>query len=78
MSNAVKFTVEEAKAKLLQITGWINEIEAMKHQVEVEMHELYKKCPHQESEYIPDPSGNNDSGYKCLICGKYSRKRFMV
>ncbi len=28
-----------------------------------------KKCKHKNTEYWPDPSGNNDSGHKCLDCG---------
>lgn len=33
------------------------------------------KCKHEETEYYPDPSGNNDSCYVCLICG-LEKKRF--
>ena len=29
-----------------------------------------KKCPHKETEYHPDPSGNNDSFYECKECGQ--------
>lgn len=32
-------------------------------------------CEHQETEYIPDASGNNDSYHICLICG-LEKKRF--
>ena len=28
-----------------------------------------KKCSHKNTDYYQDPSGNNDSGYKCLDCG---------
>jgi hypothetical protein len=32
-------------------------------------------CDHSETKYYPDPSGNNDSCYCCLICG-LEKKRF--
>jgi hypothetical protein len=28
-----------------------------------------KECPHPETEYVPDASGNNDDWDKCLYCG---------
>lgn len=28
-----------------------------------------KKCPHLETQYYPDASGNNDSWYECKWCG---------
>ena len=27
-------------------------------------------CPHKNTGFIPDPSGNNDSYYECIDCGK--------
>lgn len=36
---------------------------------------LQNKCKHEETEYCPDASGNNDSCYICLICG-LEKKRF--
>ncbi len=36
--------------------------------------ELRKQCPHSETQYHPDPSGNNDSSYECHICGKEARR----
>lgn len=33
------------------------------------------KCKHEETQYIPDASGNNDSCHVCLICGT-EKKRF--
>jgi uncharacterized UBP type Zn finger protein len=34
--------------------------------------ETRARCPHDWS-YVPDPSGNNDSGYNCNTCGAWSR-----
>lgn len=31
--------------------------------------EAQKKCPHKETVYHPDPSGNNDSWHECTRCG---------
>jgi hypothetical protein len=30
-----------------------------------------KKCSHKNTAYYQDPSGNNDSCYECLDCGKW-------
>ena len=27
-------------------------------------------CPHKDTGFVPDPSGNNDSYYECNVCGK--------
>lgn len=32
--------------------------------------ELEKECPHHETTFYPDASGNNDSETLCDICGK--------
>jgi len=29
-----------------------------------------KKCKHKETKFHPDASGNNDSYYECINCGK--------
>ena len=31
--------------------------------------EVRQKCPHLETEYYPDASGNNDSWTECKWCG---------
>ena len=33
------------------------------------LRELNNICPHYSLTYHPDPSGNNDSYYRCSICG---------
>lgn len=33
---------------------------------------IEKVCPHDWG-YEPDPSGNNDSGWTCSICGRFQR-----
>ena len=30
---------------------------------------IRENCPHEDVEYYPDPSGNNDSSYMCKTCG---------
>lgn len=34
------------------------------------VNDIVKACPHESTEYHPDPSGNNDSWSECLVCGK--------
>jgi hypothetical protein len=36
--------------------------------------EIRKECKHYEIKYYSDPSGNNDSGYVCQLCGKDRHK----
>lgn len=31
---------------------------------------LQQVCAHERTRYHPDPSGNGDSSYECLDCGK--------
>lgn len=40
----------------------------------VELVELQKRCPHVRTEYHGDPSGNNDTSYECLDCGKEAKR----
>jgi len=67
-------TPEEVKTKLKQIEHWEKELAAMKEQIDAEWVELRRKCPHSQTTYLPDPSGNNDSEYRCDICGAYSKR----
>lgn len=34
------------------------------------MKELQERCPHKETRYFPDASGNNDSWIECVDCNK--------
>lgn len=36
--------------------------------------DIQKRCPHFETEYYGDPSGNNDSHYQCKLCGKEAKR----
>ena len=72
--EVVKLTEAEVLAKRKQIIKWEQEIETMREQVCSELRELRKRCPHTKTTYHPDPSGNNDSGYSCDLCGMYSRR----
>lgn len=38
------------------------------------IHQLQQECPHYETDYIPDASGNNGSYYICTTC-KHESKR---
>jgi hypothetical protein len=31
--------------------------------------DIRQRCDHSLTKYHPDPSGNSDSSYECLICG---------
>lgn len=33
--------------------------------------ESQKKCKHIKTQFYPDASGNNDSYYECINCGKH-------
>lgn len=46
--------------------------ESKKNQTEIQkkISELQKTCVHISNTFHADPSGNNDSYYECLICGK--------
>jgi hypothetical protein len=35
---------------------------------------LYERCPHLNTKFHPDASGNNDSEYECLDCGKFAKR----
>jgi rubrerythrin len=36
---------------------------------------IKKKCPCKVTKYYPDPSGNNDSCYACIVCGREHKSR---
>lgn len=36
--------------------------------------EIQKQCPHNSTRFEPDASGNNDSAYECLTCGKIAKR----
>lgn len=42
--------------------------------LEHELSVLQDKCPHMNTDYQPDASGNNDSTTTCLDCGKSGRR----
>lgn len=44
----------------------IKELNAAIHQNKI-------NCPHHETTYYPDPSGNNDSYHICTACGKEAK-----
>lgn len=52
------------KALLQQVIGMAN----------TRLKSLERLCPH-EWVYSRDPSGNNDSGWFCEMCGRTSRSR---
>jgi hypothetical protein len=63
--------VKQKKREIQKSRDEANKIykEKLKGLDEVEK-ELQKNCSHYEFVYHPDPSGNSDSYYECLICGK--------
>jgi len=36
--------------------------------------DLQKQCPHLETTYYPDASGNNDSEHICDLCGRRAHR----
>lgn len=52
----------------------LEELEKAKQEIDrafaENMAELTKRCKHIHDEYRHDASGNNDSDYKCRICGR--------
>lgn len=60
----------------LKITAVRQAIAAMKQRqateragLEARLTTLRRECPHVNTEYWPDPSGNNGGGHDCLDCG---------
>lgn len=64
--SKIKSTIEELEQSKIKIK---KEYEEKIKFVDKEILDVQKKCPHIWK-YYPDPSGNNDSCYDCLICGK--------
>lgn len=44
--------------------------------IEADRLAIQEYCPHPFAEYEPDPSGNNDSGHRCLTCEKWLGKNW--
>ena len=57
--NRIKLAREEAG------TGYRRTLKELDEQLD----SVRKKCPHLETRYYPDASGNNDSYYECKWCG---------
>jgi len=83
---AIKEDVFETTTKLIRVVAvpheryateralfkWRTDFEAARARCEKANEvfaELKKNCPH-DWVYIPDASGNNDSGYRCSYCGE--------
>lgn len=61
-----KLTPETVKRRL-------RELYAEQIQMPNRVRQIQLRCPH-EWRFVPDPSGNSDSGYVCEICGLWRRK----
>lgn len=61
------------KEKIRQIElDYCTIIQNLKKEMSNKIDAIIKNCNHSWT-YIPDPSGNNDSGYSCKNCGKWSK-----
>jgi len=65
-----KLTPEEAWAELCKLQKRYGEFQK-EHNRQFE--EIRDRCDHNW-QYHPDPSGNNDSGYCCTGCGKWTKR----
>ena len=48
-----------------------NAYELAKNEIDKDMKKLQERCPHINTKYTPDASGNNDSSTDCEDCGAY-------
>lgn len=62
--SKIEITMLSAEAHYLQV----------KHTCRQEIANLRKQCTHPKTTYHPDPSGNNDSCYRCDTCGKEAKR----
>lgn len=64
---------EEIRSEISKLTKMISEEEDRYRSAIIDLQskirECREKCNHNSREYIPDPSGNNDSCLRCNICG---------
>ena len=65
--NLIQRDIAEAKADVALAKS---ALEVTTARAERTIKAAQERCPHVEVEYIPDPSGNNDSYHRCLTCGK--------
>lgn len=65
-NSQINFLRKEQKLK--------DKYEEDKKSLRAELVKLQEGCPHYDTSYHPDPSGNNDSDYECNICGKWSSR----
>lgn len=72
----IKMTIKE-KIEILnkQIAQARLEHDTIVGVLRAKINEIRKTCPHINTTYHPDPSGNNDSCYTCDECG-LEKKRF--
>lgn len=72
-----KFTLNEVERKLNSLYR-LRENYEKKFQMQLSF--IKKHCPHKRNdgqttfEYSPDPSGNNDTYYKCTYCGMIKKR----
>ena len=52
---------------------WL-EYASRKSKINKKILDLQNACPHNETKYHSDPSGNNDSFHSCQVCGKEAKK----
>lgn len=81
-SDEIKSILEQ-DAKIKEKREWLEtqidkiqrEAEDKVQEVRQQLYDLTRDCPHYELEHYPDASGNNDSSYVCILCGKEARRK---
>lgn len=66
--DEIRKEIKTLKANRAQATAdYKNDMEVY----ETKFKEIQARCPHINTKYTPDASGNNDSSTDCEDCGKY-------
>lgn len=63
----------EVQSYNAQLANLKEKYEQSVKEIKSKISELRLKCPHHETSFNQDPSGNNDSYYNCTLCGKEAR-----
>ena len=75
MSNVSDLSIRNAiKSTQNKLECLFKDFEKDRNKLEAEIIAIQKSCPHNDTEYHPDPSGNGDSHRSCKICGKEAKK----
>lgn len=68
--KAIATIKEHAKCLQTALYNAKKEYEIVVNKLNAEISSLQDRCKHWSRVYHPDPSGNSDSYYECVECGK--------